>query len=56
MGSAENEENDMIEKGTISIKNSSPGSKADFSEKLPFGIWRLILSAGHIIFNIQHII
>ena len=27
-----------------SLKNSSPGSKAGFSEKVLFGVWRLILS------------
>ena len=35
--------NDKIEKRTTSLKNSSPDSKADFSEKLVLGIWRLIL-------------
>ena len=46
----------------LSLKNSSPGSKAVFSEKFVFGIWRLILSRYdikryiyNIILNIQHI-
>ena len=29
---------------SLSLKNSSPDSKADFSKKLVIGIWRLILS------------
>ena len=32
--------NDNFEKKTLCIKNSSPDSKADFSEKLVFGIWK----------------
>ena len=28
----------------VSLKNSSPSSKADFPENLLFGIWMLILS------------
>ena len=43
-GSAENGKNDQFEKNVMSLKNSSPGSKADFSEKSKFGVWRLILS------------
>ena len=35
--------NDKFEKRALSLKNISPDSKADFSEKLLFGIWRLIL-------------
>ena len=41
-------ENDEFGKRGVSCKNSSPGSKADFSEKFLFGIWMLILSEGHI--------
>ena len=37
-------ENYKFEKKPLSLKNSSPGSKADFSEKFLFGNWRLILS------------
>ena len=29
---------------SVSVKNSSPGSKADFPETFLLGIWRLILS------------
>ena len=42
-GSAEIEETNQVRnKHAISLKNSSPDSKADFSEKFVFGIWRLI--------------
>ena len=37
-----------FDKMSVSVKNSSPGSKADFSEKFLFGIWRLILSRYNI--------
>ena len=33
----------MFEKRIISLKNSSPDSKADFSEKLVLGIYDIIL-------------
>ena len=50
-GSAENKENGKFEK-KLYLKNCSPGSKADFSEKSKFGIWKLILSRYDIILNI----
>ena len=37
-----------FEKRPLSVKNSSPGSKADFSEKFLFCIRSLILSRYHI--------
>ena len=43
-------------KGLHLVKNSSPGSKADFSEKFSFGIWRLILSRFDIKWCIYDII
>ena len=51
-----------FEKTFLSHKSSSPGSKADFSKMLVFGIWKLMLSVWHmklvgcdIIFSIQYI-
>ena len=38
--------NAQFEKRALSLKNSSPDSKADFSEKFLFGIWRLIALMG----------
>ena len=35
-------------KAALSLKNRGPGSKAGFSEKVLFGIWRLILSRYNI--------
>ena len=40
--------NDKLEKMSVSVKNSSPGLKADFQQKNVFGIWRLTLSVWHI--------
>ena len=54
--SAENKKNDKCGKGTIFLKNSSPDSNADFSEKFLVGIWRFILSAWHTILNIYDIV
>ena len=45
-----------FEKKAVSWKNSSPGSKADFSEKSLFGIWRLILGRYDIKWYIYDII
>ena len=42
------------EKECISLKNCSPGSKADFGKKSKFGVWRFILSRYDIILCIQH--
>ena len=44
--------NDKFKKRTIYLKDSSPDSKADFSEKLLFGNWRLMLGRYDIILNI----
>ena len=44
-------ENSKFEKRTISLKTSSPYSKADFSEKSNFGVWKQILGAWHMILN-----
>ena len=42
------ERNDKLKQRPPPLKNSSPDSKADFSEKLVFGIWRFILSRYNI--------
>ena len=47
-GSAKIRENDKFEKKSVSLKNSSPGSEADFSEKFVFGSWTLMLSRYNI--------
>ena len=40
----------------LSLKNSSPGSKADFSDKLVFGIYAIIFVRYDIISHIYNII
>ena len=45
-----------FEEISVSVKISSPSSKADFSEKCLLGIWRLILSRYNIKLNIYRII
>ena len=47
-GSAENNWKWQVRKIVLPRKNNSPDSKADFTEKLLFGIWKLILSVWHI--------
>ena len=47
-GLAKIKEKVKFEKMSLSCKNSSPGSKADLSEKFVFGIPMLILSRYHI--------
>ena len=42
-------ENDKFWKRALSLKNSSPDSKADPSEKLVLGIWQLISSRYDIV-------
>ena len=32
-------ENDEFEKRSVSLKNSNPGSKADFWKRSKFGVW-----------------
>ena len=44
--------NDKFEKMIISLKNSSPDSKAVFVRKSLLGLWRLILSRYDIILSI----
>ena len=51
-GSSGKKENDKFEKRALSLKNSSPDSKADFSKKVLFLVWRLILSAWRIKWHI----
>ena len=40
----------------LSLKNSSPGSKADFSDKLVFGIYAIIFVRYNIISHMYNII
>ena len=42
-GLAKTMNNDKFKKSPLTLKNSSPDSKADFSQRLLFGIWSLIL-------------
>ena len=46
----------QVRKKDCIYQNSSPDSKADFSEKSLFGIWKLILGRYDIMLHIQHII
>ena len=48
--------NGKFEKRTMSLKHSSPDSKADFVKKSLFNTWRSILSRYGIILHIYHII
>ena len=48
-------ENDKFEKRNISLKNSSPDSKAHVSKKSLLGIWWLIFRRYDIIFKISHL-
>ena len=41
-------------KWSLSLRNSSPDSKADFSQNFSSGIWRSILSAWHIKFYLTY--
>ena len=43
-----NKQKSNLKKIPFSLKNSSPGSKVEFSEKLLFGIWKLILGRYNI--------
>ena len=52
----ETRKNDKFGKRALSLKNSSADSKAVFSEKFLFGIWRLMLSRYDIILNIYDLI
>ena len=58
-GFGQEQEKNKFEKRALSLKNSSPDSKVDFSEKLVFGIWTVIfniLRRYDIILDIWHII
>ena len=46
--------NGKFKKRSVSLKNSSPDSEADFSEKSLLGVWRLRLSKYDITLHIYH--